>query len=138
MENIKPNPTKVYFIAMAAFWLVFGLITTFYPSLMNMFQTETGINAVTPYSDHIWRHDGFDIIAISVLLFALSRETVSRNILRATTIVALLVTIAIISSILTTPYWNMLFLVPGLSCIGFAVWGFMLAAKTPVTAIGNR
>ena len=129
MENVKPNPTKVYFIAMAVFWFVFGMITTFYPALMNMFQTETGISAVTTYSDHIWRHDGFDIIAISVLLFALSRETVSRNILRAATVVALLVTIAIISSLLTTPYWNMLFLVPGVSCFAFAVWGFMLAAK---------
>ena len=130
MENVKPNLTKVYFIAMAAFWLVFGMITTFYPALMNMFQTESGIGAVTVYSDHIWRHDGFDIIAISVLFFALSREPVSRNILRAAIVVALLVTIAIISSILTTPYWNMLFLVPGLSCFAFAVWGFMLAAKT--------
>ena len=129
MENVKPNPTKIYFSAMAAFWLIFGLITTFYPALMNMFQTESGINAVTNYSDHIWRHDGFDIIAISVLLFALSRETVSRNILRAAAIVALLVTIAIISSLLSTPYWNMLFLVPGLSCFAFAIWGFMLAAK---------
>jgi hypothetical protein len=130
MENTKPNPTKIYFIAMATFWLVFGLITTFYPALMNMFQTETGINAVTTYSDHIWRHDGFDIIAISVLLFALSRETVSCNILIAAAIVALLVTIAIISSLFTTPYWNMLFLVPGVSCFAFVVWGFMLAAKT--------
>ena len=130
METTKPNPTKIYFIAMAAFWLVFGLITTFYPSLMNMFQTETGISAVTTYSDHIWRHDGFDIIAISVLLFALSRETVSRNILIAAASVGLLVTIAIISSLLTTPYWNMLFLVPGISSFAFVVWGFMLAAKT--------
>jgi hypothetical protein len=130
MENTEPNPTKVYFIAMGAFWLIFGLITTFYPALMNMFQTETGINAVTDYSNHIWRHDGFDIIAISVLLFALSGETVSRNVLRAAAIVALLVTIAIMSSILTTPYWNMLFLVPGVSCFAFVVWGFMLAAKT--------
>jgi hypothetical protein len=129
MENVKPNQAKVYFIAMAAFWFIFGVITTFYPALMNMFQTEAGIGAVTSYSDHIWRHDGFDIIAISVLLFALSRETVSRNILTAAAIVALLVTIAIISSILTTPYWNMLFLVPGVSCFAFAVWGFMLAAK---------
>jgi len=129
MEKTKPNPTKIYFIAMATFWLVFGLITTFYPALMNMFQTETGISAVTTYSDHIWRHDGFDIIAISVLLFALSRETVSRNILIAAASVALLVTIAIISSILSTPYWNMLFLVPGVSCFAFVVWGFMLAAK---------
>jgi len=130
METTKPNPTKIYFIAMAAFWLVFGLITTFYPALMNMFQTETGISAVTTYSDHIWRHDGFDIIAISVLLFALSRETVSRNILIAAASVALLVTIAIISSILSTPYWNMLFLVPGVSCFAFVVWGYMLVAKT--------
>ena len=130
MENTKPNPTKIYFISMAAFWFVFGLITAFYPALMNMFQTETGISAVTTYSDHIWRHDGFDIIAISVLLFALSRETVSRNILRATAVVALLVTIAIISSIFSTPYWNMLFLVPGVSCFAFVVWGFMLAART--------
>jgi hypothetical protein len=129
MENVKPNPAKVYFVAMAAFWFIFGMITTFYPTLMNMFQTQAGISAVTTYSDHIWRHDGFDIIAISVLLFALSREPVSRNILRAATIVALLVTIAIISSLLTTPYWNMLFLVPGLSCLAFAVWGFMLTAK---------
>jgi hypothetical protein len=130
MENTKPNPTKVYFIAMAAFWLIFGLITAFYPALMNLFQTETGINAVTTYSDHIWRHDGFDIIAISVLLFALSRETVSRNMLRATAIVALLATIVIISSIPSTPYWNMLFLVPGLGCFVFVIWGFMLAART--------
>jgi hypothetical protein len=129
MENVKPNQTKVYFIAMGAFWLVFGIITTFYPVLMNMFQTDTGISAVTTYSDHVWRHDGFDILAISVMLFALSREAVSRNILGAATIVALLVTIAIISSLLTTPYWNMLFLVPGMSCLAFAIWGFMLVAK---------
>ena len=129
MENNKPNPAKIYFVAMVAFWFVFGMITTFYPPLMNMFQTETGISAVTTYSDHIWRHDGFDIIAVSVLLFALSRETVSRNMLKAATVVALLVTIAIISSLLTTPYWNILFLVPGISCFAFAVWGFMLAAR---------
>ena len=132
MDSTKPNPAKVYFIAMAAFWLIFGMITAFYPELMNLFQTETGINAVTNYSNHIWRHDGFDIISISVLLFALSRETPSRNMLRAAAVVALLVTIAIASSLLTTSYWNMLFLVPGLSCFAFAVWGFALAAKVQV------
>ena len=129
MQNVKPNTTKPYFIAMSAFWFIFGLITTFYPALMNMFQTETGISAVTDYSNHIWRHDGLDIIAISVLLFALSRETASRNMLRAAAVVALLVTIAIAYSLLATPYWNMLFLIPGLSCFAFAVWGFLLAAK---------
>ncbi|HEY6171335.1 MAG TPA: hypothetical protein VIX80_03650 [Candidatus Kapabacteria bacterium] len=127
------NSTKIYFLAMAAFWFVFGLITTFYPPLMNMFQTEAGISAVTTYSDHIWRHDGFDILAISVLLFALSRETVSRNMLRAAVIVALLVTTAIISSLVTTDYWNALFLVPCVCCLGFAVWGMMLAGKAKVS-----
>ena len=130
MENVKPQPTKIYLTAMAAFWFIFGIITTFFPALMKLFQTETGISAVTTYSDHIWRHDGLDIIAISVLLYTLSRETVSRNIIRAVAVVALLVTFAIISSLLTTPYWNMLFLVPGLSCFAFAIWGFMLANKT--------
>ena len=96
---------------------------------MNMFQTEIGINSVTSYSNHIWRHDGFDILAISVLLFALSREKVSSNVIKATMIVAVLVTVAIISSLLTTPYWNLFFLVPGLSCLAFAVWGFMLLRK---------
>ncbi len=122
--------TKIYFLAMAAFWFIFGIITTFFPALMNMFQTDMGISAVTAYSNHVWRHDGFDILAISVLLFALSRETVSRNMLRASAIVAWLVTIAIVSSLLTTNYWNPLFLVPGVSCFAFSVWGFMLAAKT--------
>jgi hypothetical protein len=130
MENGKSHGTKIYFISMAAFWFIFGLITTFFPALMNMFQTETGINAVTDYSNHIWMHDGFDIISISVLLFAVTRETISRNMVRAAAIVATLVTIGISCSLLTTPYWNMLFLVPGLSCFAFAVWGFMLAAKT--------
>ncbi len=129
MEQVKPNSTKVYFMVMAAFWMIFGIITTFFPQLMNLFQTEAGISAVTTYSDHVWRHDGFDIIGISVLFFALSRETVSRNMLGAAATVALIVTLAIISSMLTTPYWNMLFLVPAVSCFAFAVWGFMLAAK---------
>ncbi|WAC13949.1 hypothetical protein [Dyadobacter pollutisoli] len=129
MENTKPNPSKVYFTAMAAFWFIFGVITTFFPALMNMFQTEVGVNAVTTYSDHIWRHDGLDILSISVLLLAISREAASRNLFRAAAVVALLVTTAIMSSIFTTPYWNMLFLVPGISCLAFAVWGFMLSAK---------
>src|SRR6185436_4002390 len=106
MENTKPNPTKIYFIAMAAFWLIFGLITTFYPALMNMFQTEIGINSITDYSNHVWRHDGLDIISVSLLLFVLSTEPVSRKILLAASVVALLVAIGIASSLLTTNYWN--------------------------------
>lgn len=37
MDTPKPNPAKVYLSSMAAFWFIFGLITTFYPALMNLF-----------------------------------------------------------------------------------------------------
>src|SRR6185436_15828937 len=120
----QPNSTKLYFTAMGIFWLIFGIMTIFFPRLMNMFQTSEGINAVTTYSDHVWRHDGFDIVSISVLFFALSREMASRNMIRTGAIVALLVTVAIFSSLLTTQYWNMLFIVPGVTCLAFTIWGF--------------
>jgi hypothetical protein len=129
MDNAKPTSSKVYFIAMSAFWFIFGMITLFAPALMNMFQTDTGVNAVTVYSDHVWRHDGYDILSISVLFFALSRETATRNMLKAGATVALLVTIAIASSLLSTDYWNKLFIVPGVCCLAFCIWGFMLASK---------
>ena len=124
-----PTNSKLYLMSMSIFWLVFGLITTFYPTLMNLFQTQAGIQAVTAYSDHVWRHDGLDILSVSVLLFVLSREPISRNILRAAAIVGLLVTIGIFSSLLSTNYWNSLFIVPGVCCLAFSVWGFILAFK---------
>ena len=129
METNNSKATRTYFITMGAFWLVFGLITIFKPAIMNKFQTEEGINSVTAYSDHIWRHDGFDILSLCVVLFALSRETVSRRILNATAIVGLLVVVAVSSSLLTTNYWNSMFVVPGVCCLGFAIWGFSLARK---------
>ncbi len=129
MENKNAKATKTYLIAMGTFWLIFGLITTFYPALMNMFQTENGINSITDYSNHVWRHDGLDIISVSLLLFVLSTEPVSRKILLAASVVALLVAIGIASSLLTTNYWNTMFIVPGVSCFAFAVWGFALASK---------
>ena len=129
MENTQPNPSRIYFIAMGAFWLVFGLIATFFPALMNMYQTEAGINAITPYSNHVWLHEGFDILSVSVLLFALSRQAANKTMIRAAAIVPLLVTIAIATSLLTTDYWNKLFLFPGFCCLAFSVWGFKLAGK---------
>jgi hypothetical protein len=123
----KATATKTYFIVMAAYWLVFGLITAFYPKLMDLFQTEAGIAAKTAFSDHVWRHDGFDILSISVLLFALSRESVSRSVVLAAATVAMLVTFAIVLSLVTTTYWNFFFVVPCVGCFSFAAWGFSLA-----------
>ena len=124
------STSRVYLLAMAIFWFVFGLITTFYPALMNMFQTEEGIKSATAFSDHVWLHDGLDILSVSVLLFAFSREKISRNLLRATAAVAFLVTLGITSSLLSTPYWNKLFLIPGACCLLFTVWGLRMAART--------
>ena len=129
METNNSNKTRIYLTSMAAYWLVFGLITIFYPKMMDMFQSETGVGAKTSFSDHVWLHGGFDIIALCVLLFALSNEAVSRNILRATAIAALMPTIAITYSLLTTRFWNPLFIGAGLGCFAFVVWGFVLAGK---------
>jgi len=48
---------------MAAFWGVFGLITTFVPGLMQLFMTEEGIDASTSFSDQVWLHGGLDILS---------------------------------------------------------------------------
>jgi hypothetical protein len=32
MDSNRTNSAKMYFVAMASFWLIFGLITTFYPA----------------------------------------------------------------------------------------------------------
>ena len=123
------NNTRLYFLSMGSFWLVFGLITTFYPKLMDMFQSEVGIASKTAFSDHVWLHDGLDILALCAILFALSRATVTPTILRATAIAALLPTIGIFNSLLSTPYWNPLFIGAGLGCFVFVIWGFMLARR---------
>ena len=129
MENNDAKRTKIYFTSMGAYWLVFGLITILFPKMMDMFQSETGVGAKTTFSDHVWLHGGFDIVALCVLLFALSREAVSRNILRATAIAALMPTIAITYSLFGTSFWNPLFIVAGLGCFAFVVWRFVLASK---------
>lgn len=129
MENNSDNKTKIYFTSMGAYWLVFGLITIFYPKMMDMFHSETGVGAKTTFSNHVWLHGGFDIVALCVILFALSREAVTRNILRATAISALMPTIAITYSLFGTSFWNPLFIAAGLGCFAFVVWGFVLASK---------
>ncbi len=129
MANSNSSNTRVYFLAMGAYWLVFGLITIFYPALMDLFQTETGVASKTPFSNHVWMHGGFDIVSLCVVVFALARENVSKNILRATAIAALMPTTAITYSLLTTPYWNPMFIVADVGCLAFAIWGFMLSSK---------
>jgi len=120
---------------MTVFWLVFGLITTFYPQLMDLFQTEQGVNAKTAFSNHIWRHDGLDIIAVCILLFSLSRQaTLPANLIRAAALATLMPVIAIAYSLMATPYWNPLFIGAGLACAAFVIWGFALASRYTVSA----
>ena len=121
--------SRTYLVSMAAYWFVFGLITTFYPKLMDLFQTEEGINAKSVFSDHVWFHGGLDIIALCIVLLALSREAVSKNMLKAAALAALMPTIAIGYSLVSTLYWNPMFIVAGVGCLAFVIWGLMLAGK---------
>lgn len=128
---------RTYFLAMGAYWLVFGLITTFYVPLMNLFQTAEGVAAKTAFSNHVWFHGGLDILALCVLLFALSTQPPNRMMLRAAALAALGPTIAITWSLVATSWWNPLFAVAGLGCFAFAVWGFLLADRVGKPAPRN-
>lgn len=119
--------SRTYFRLSAVFWLVFGLITLFYPHLMQLFMTQRGKDASTAFSDHVWHHDGLDILAVSLLLLTLSVLPASATTLRAAATVSLLPAIAIIYSLLATSYWSPLFAVPAVAALAFTVWGFALA-----------
>ena len=116
---------------MAAFWMVFGLGTTFYPKMMQMFMTPEGVAASTAFSDSVWLHDGLDILSVCVLLFALSTVPATKNTLRLAAIVGLFPPAAIAYTLAATPFMTPLILVPGLGCFAFAVWGFLLASRMP-------
>jgi len=122
---------RTFFLAMAAFWLIFGLGTTLYPRMMQLFMTPEGVAASTAFSDQVWLHGGFDIISVSVLLFALSTVPANANILKLAAAVALLPTAAIIYTLVATPYWTPLFIVPGVCCAAFSLWGLLLASSAP-------
>jgi hypothetical protein len=120
---------RAYLVGAATYWLIFGLITTFYPKLMDLFQTPEGVAAKTVFSDHVWFHGGLDIIAFSIVLLFLSRENVSARMLRGTGLAALMPVLAIGFSYAATPFWKPVFLVAGAGCLGFALWGFSLARR---------
>lgn len=124
---VKQNPTRSYFLLMAAYWFVFGMITTFYPPLMDLFQTGAGVAAGTAFSDHVWMHGGLDILALVAVLVALSFEQQGRRVLLGAAIAASMPTLAILYSLVATPYWNPLFIVAGLGTLALAVWGVVLA-----------
>lgn len=123
---------KLYLRLLASYWLVFGLITTFAPGLMDLFQSPAGVAAKSAFSAHVWFHGGLDILAFCIVVFALAGEVPSARIVRAVGIAALMPTLAIAYSLVATPYWNPLFVGAGLGCLAFAVWGIALgAAKRP-------
>jgi len=125
------SPYRRFFLAMAIYWLGFGLGTTFYPAMLQMFMTPEGISASTTFSDHVWLHDGLDILSVALLIFVLGGVRATRTTLRAAATVAALPAIAMIYGLLMTPYWSPLFLIPGAGCFAFAVWGFVLSSRAP-------
>ena len=121
--------TRRFLLGMVAFWLPFGLITTFYPALMDLFQTQEGVAAKTTFSNHVWMHGGFDILSVCVLVFAISQLPPTSATLRLVGVAALMPTIAIVWSLVATPYWNPLFIVAGLGCLSFGVGAFIFAGR---------
>ena len=89
--------------------------------------TQRGKDASTAFSDHVWHHDGLDILAVAILLFTFSLLAASVTTLRAAAAVSLLPAAAIIYSLLATSYWSPLFLVPAVATVVLAAWGFVLA-----------
>lgn len=118
-----------YFRSLAGFYAVFGLITTFYPRLMQLFMTDEGVDATTRFSDQVWLHGGLDILSITLLLFVFSLLPIRALTVRAAAVVALMPTAAILYTFATTPFWSPLFLVPGAAALAFAVFGFVLAGS---------
>ena len=122
-----------FFTAMAIFWLLFGLGTTFYPRMMQLFMTPAGVAASTPFSDQVWLHEGLDILSVCLLLVALTTVPTTKTTLRLAATVGLMPTAAIVYSLFATPFWTPLFLVPGLGCFAFAAYGFWLANRFPAS-----
>ena len=125
---------QIYLQAMAIFWAVFGLITTFVPQLMELFMTDEGVAATSAFSDQVWLHGGLDILSVCLLLWFVSTRPTTPTGLRVAAVVALMPTAAIVWTLVTTPFWSPLFLVPAAGTVAFAVWGFWLSAAKPVAA----
>ena len=100
---------------------------------MHLFMTRVGIEQSTPFSDHVWGHDGLDIIAVAILLVTFSMMRITRLPLGAAALICLLPTVAMFNSLAFTPFWSALFLVPAVSLIAFAVWGAVLAREAPAS-----
>jgi len=125
------TPHRRFLTAMAIFWLIFGLGTMFYPRMMQLFMTPAGISASTPFSDQVWLHEGLDILSVCLLLWALSKLPATRTTMRLAATVGIMPAAAVVYTLVTTPFWTPLFLVPGVACLSFAVYGFMLANRIP-------
>jgi hypothetical protein len=118
---------RKFFSSMAIFWLFFGLGTTFYPRMMQWFMTPEGVASSTAFSDHVWLHDGLDILSVCLLLFALAAIPATKRTLILAAVVGVLPAVASVYGIVTTPYWTLLLLGPATGCFAFAVWGFALS-----------
>lgn len=122
---------QLYLQAMAIFWAVFGLITTFVPQVMELFMTDEGVEATSAFSDQVWLHGGLDILSVTLLLWFLSTRPITQTGLRVAAVVALMPTAAILWTLLATSFWSPLFLIPGAGTLAFAVWGFWLSTAAP-------
>jgi hypothetical protein len=66
--------TKVYLRVMGIYWLGFGLITSFYPALMDLFQTDFGIESKTSFWTMLFVRSGVGCLPYSIWGFSLARK----------------------------------------------------------------
>jgi len=97
-----------FFTVMAIFWLFFGLATTFYPRMMQLFMTSAGVSASTPFSDQVWLHGGLDILSVCLLLAALATVPATKTTLR---------------------------LAAAVGCFAFAAYGLWLSSRLPAASL---
>lgn len=125
---------RFYFLAMAGYWSIFGLGAALSPGTMNVFLSPEGVAASTAFSDHVWLHAGLDLLTVGVLSFGLSFVPAVSFMLRVAGVAALLPAVAVGVSVFGTPYWNGLFVIPGIGFLAFAAAGFILGHRVTASA----
>ena len=119
-----------FFIAMAAFWFVLRSRHDVLPAHdadVHDACGHRGVDAI--FRSSLVAHGGLDILSVCLLLVALSTVPATKTTLRLAATVGLLPVAAMVYTLVATPFWSPLFLVPAVGCFGFAIYGFLLAGR---------
>lgn len=123
------NNPKVFLRVVAVYYFGFAFICTFYPKLMELFQTPLGLASNSAFANHVWFHGGLDIFSLVLLIASLSIGNISARTIKTISAVLLFPAFATFYSYFSTDYWTPLFLGIGIVCIILSIWGVWLAGR---------